>query len=219
MKIFKIFALCFVSFITVACSKSESNIETNKPSEIFFKISQLKNEEFKTISLKSLNAIEKSAYWTEKMRLIQKNNKLDVQQVKHIDNLIDNLTVPIFKETNERAIFFNYYIEEWIKSAQNNFTNKQIYTILFSHDWDLSNQNVDLVFANETKLNQRDSETNLDNCHCTIDARYTCGRISGIISIEWGKCSMGAGTTCINKGERSCGTLFDQECNGNICTW
>lgn len=134
----------------------------------------------------------------------------DIQKAA-ILTLKNKLNINLFKDTDERIIFQEIWLPQWIKFAKNLFSDIQIYNLAFNIQ---ITQDVSPNFqTNTNKL-----EIEVQDCTCKQGSSYTCPRlVGGIIPfIQYGDCSF---VNKCNNLIRGCGAFFDDECDGSKCSY
>lgn len=194
-------------------SQTELRVEISKDvlnmQNVYEKIT---NKTFKSRSeekniFNTLGDIEKVNLYKYKLLDFSRTYDLNQKQIKLIEELYVNLKDNSYKLDSEENNKFQNYVSNWISLAELEFTSEQMYFIGAS----LKNKSSSIKgyeFQEETIKGYND-------CDCNTDSRYTCGRITGYIMVEYGECG---GTGC-ETSVGGCGFAFASYCNGSTCSY
>ena len=198
--IFVLFAS--VIFLT-SCAKDDDFIEDFSASNYFDRITQIPELETQRLAFDELTSQEKVELWKVKLDNLVKNNKFTTEQLSFIETVKNSINPSIYKkDSKELKVFQTIILKKLYNNGKKVFNNElELFRIFFN----LSN--IDL------QKTQRQQQQKV--CICSMGSAYTCGRVTGWISVEYGNCS---GRKCVmtNSG---CGGVWGSECDGSKCNW
>ena len=193
----KIFVLLgiFSIALTTSCSMENGSITNEDKSAV----QEIKNEENVAVQRVMYNILtpeEKHLLWTQKIDALVNSGKLNVEQVKLLSEVKNNLTIEYFNDSisnDKKEIIKIYYMKNFLKKAQTLFNNEFIYYNFFS--------------INSSKAMARTAPLDdFTNCGCHRGTIWTCGVISPV--------SCKIPDNYCRESNSGCGLWYSYPCDG-----
>jgi hypothetical protein len=166
----------------------------------------------------TLTQEEKSLVWQTKLNKILSDNQLTTKQASLIEEIKLLLVPDAYVQDKEKNAIIIYQIDEWIRKAEKEFSGVEIYNLVYRirslSQAELAAE-IERYQQSDLVSNGRVEKAYSNDCDCNLSSRYSCGRPTGLWSIEYGQCT-GVNCTWSSWG---CGGFFAYECNGDNCRY
>ncbi|WP_175634476.1 bacteriocin fulvocin C-related protein [Pedobacter ghigonis] len=174
---------------------------------IFDNVSRLSSSEDRLLAYSTLSNEDRYRYWLSKMSKIVANLESGSERRKALVVFKDNLSVDLFRESDQKQIFMTHWLPKWIENSKSLFSVEEINEYVFTSEY---------FEESHTSASLTTTGTESARCSCAIGSSYTCLGLDPIPphAPKFGTC-IGA-ETCITLS-RGCGALGDDSCTGNGC--
>lgn len=182
----------FIAMISILTSCSEESVNQEKIAQL----NATTEANVQRLMFNEFSKEEKLTFWVQRIQLMLEDDSLNQEQKNLLNELIDKLNPTIFDvslpDNEERELFINVYLVDYINRAKKLFNNQYLDDNFYT-------------FRIVRFLGEVEEVGDID-CACKIGSYFTCGFLSNY-SCEKSRCKI------LSDG---CGFLSLSECNG-IC--